>query len=89
MTKLQKIIEATKETSSYFFSKDTLRFFNQRLSDFKVKEFLGDTYIIAPSVQPFGTMWTIRKVIGDTLEIVNDYSIKQELISMYFQRSNK
>ena len=48
--KIQEIKERTKKTSPYFFSRDTMKFFNQTLKDFKVKKLNDTEYLIyAPS----------------------------------------
>ena len=53
MTKKPTIYEIkrlTKETSPFFFTRDTMRFFNQRLKDFKVYPLeKGRFKITAPS----------------------------------------
>ena len=47
---IQEIKERTKKTSPYFFSRDTMKFFNQTLKDFKVKKLNDTEYLIyAPS----------------------------------------
>lgn len=47
---IQEIKERTKETSPYFFSPETLKFFGQKLSDFTVKKLNEHEYhIYAPS----------------------------------------
>lgn len=52
---ISAIREATRESSPFFFSRDTLRFFGQRVGMFKVwKGKSGAFYIAAPSY------WTDR-----------------------------
>tara|TARA_R100000426_G_C4737918_1_gene78413 strand:- start:39 stop:260 length:222 start_codon:yes stop_codon:yes gene_type:complete len=47
---IYEIKERTKETSPYFFSRNTMKFFGQRMKDFKVyKQKDGRFKIIAPS----------------------------------------
>ena len=41
------IKERTRETAPYFFAKDTLRFFGQKMSDFKVKRLDNTHYMIS------------------------------------------
>mgnify|MGYP003133863465 FL=1 len=52
---IYEIKERTKETSPYFFSRNTMKFFGQRMKDFKVyKQKDGRFKIIAPS----GSNWS-------------------------------
>ena len=47
---IQEIKQRTKKTSPFYFSADTLKFFNQTLEDFKVKKLNETEYLIyAPS----------------------------------------
>lgn len=47
---ISEIKEATRGKSPYFFTKNSMRFFNQRMSNFKVKTSpKGNIYIYAPS----------------------------------------
>jgi len=49
---ISEIKRATVKTAPYFFSRDTLRFFGQTMSSFKVKRSpKGNIYIYARSVQ--------------------------------------
>ena len=43
---IYEIKRLTKKTAPYFFSKDTMRFFNQTLKDFKVKKQIDGRYKI-------------------------------------------
>jgi len=46
---IQEIKERTKVTEPYYFSRDTMKFFGQKLEDFKViKESDGRYKIVAP-----------------------------------------
>ena len=52
---IYEIKKRTKETSPYFFSRNTMKFFGQRMKDFKVyKQKDGRFKIIAPS----GSNWS-------------------------------
>mgnify|MGYP003153140969 CR=1 FL=1 len=55
---IYQIKEKTKETAPYFFSADTMRFFDQKLSDFKVEKQSDNRYKI--SAKSFGGNKTIR-----------------------------
>jgi len=47
---INEIKEQTKKTAPYFFSEDTMKFFNQTLKDFRVKKLNETEYLIyAPS----------------------------------------
>ena len=47
---IQEIKQRTKTSAPHYFSADTLRFFNQKLTDFKVKKLNETEYLIyAPS----------------------------------------
>ena len=43
---IYEIKRLTKETAPYFFSRDTMKFFNQTLKDFKVKKQIDGRYKI-------------------------------------------
>jgi len=58
---IYEIKRRTKETSPYFFSRDTLRFFGQRMEDFKVKKINNDCYHINAPMYDFN-----GKYMGDT-----------------------
>jgi hypothetical protein len=64
------IEEATKETSPYFFSRDTLAFFGQTMDSFKVTK-QGAKYLIeAPSGKNWsGKHWTRRLFNPETNEL--------------------
>ena len=64
---IYEIEEATKEKSPYFFSRDTLRFFGQRMSSFQVYREEGKIFIFANSKH--GTV-TRREFINNDLELV-------------------
>lgn len=59
---IYEIKKRTKETAPYFFSKDSMKFFGQRLKDFKVKKQLDGRFkILAKSGKNWeNTHWTIR-----------------------------
>jgi hypothetical protein len=60
--KIQEIKQRTKDTSPYFFSRKTLKFFGQTLKDFKVKKMTDGRYRIkaicrnAPHTKPYYTV---------------------------------
>ena len=58
---IYEIKQEIEEKSPYFFSKKTLRFFGQKLTDFKTKTMGGDIYIYAPSY------WD-KKLMGYTVK---------------------
>lgn len=79
---IQYIKDAVAEKSPHFFSRDTLRFFGQTLSDFKVwKGPSGDYYIAAPSYwydngkSKFMGV-SFRKFTGDNLKQVEHPEFK-------------
>tara|TARA_R100001530_G_scaffold106773_1_gene74587 strand:+ start:424 stop:648 length:225 start_codon:yes stop_codon:yes gene_type:complete len=59
---IQEIKERTKKTAPYFFSDDTLQFFGQKLTDFKVEEEADGRYRLwarcknAPHKEPYFTV---------------------------------
>jgi len=82
MVTINEIYNSEEKKGTYFFSKDTMRFFNQKFSDFKVIENQGKEYIIAPSVMDFGIMFTVREWKNETLEMVKD-DTKENIIKLY------
>lgn len=72
------IREATRQNSPHFFDRDTLKFFGQRMSSFRVwKGKSGATYIAAPMRHEdrhtgrfYTTGLTLRKFTGADLELV-------------------
>jgi hypothetical protein len=71
---IYEIKELTRETSPYFFSKDTLKFFNQKISDFKVYKQEGGKYLItAPSY------WD-GKLMGYTKRLFNPETNELEFV---------
>lgn len=57
---------ATLEKAPYFFSKDTLRFFGQKMTDFKIKKQPDGRYLIsAPMKDPSG------RIVGTTERLFN------------------
>ena len=69
---IYEIQDATKYTSPYFFSKQTLRFFGQTMGAFKVKASpSGKIFLYAPIVVDGKTIsYTLREFSGDTLKHV-------------------
>jgi hypothetical protein len=65
----------TEKTSPYFFSRDTLKFFNQKMSDFKVTRYfeMGLYFIIAPMRNERG------ETIGYTTRYFNPKTNELEL----------
>ncbi len=55
---IYEIKRLTKEKAPYFFSKDTMKFFNQTLRDFKVESVKDGRFKI--SADSFGDNETIR-----------------------------
>ncbi len=73
---IQEIKQRTKDTAPHYFSSNTLSFFNQKLSDFKVKKLNDTEYLIhAPSY------WNGR-LMGKSMQIFN--SITNDLKSTSF-----
>jgi len=66
---IYEIKRLTKEKAPYFFSKDTMQFFNQTLRDFKVESMKDGRFKI--SANSFGENETIRffNPITNDLEI--------------------
>lgn len=67
---IYEIKRLTKEKAPYFFSKDTMKFFNQKLKDFKVETMEDGRFKI--SADSFGDNETIRFFNPKT----NDLEIK-------------
>lgn len=67
---IYEIKRLTKEKATYFFSKDTMKFFNQTLKDFKVETMEDGRFKI--SADSFGDNETIRFFNPKT----NDLEIK-------------
>tara|TARA_R100000900_G_scaffold78092_1_gene61649 strand:- start:2574 stop:2822 length:249 start_codon:yes stop_codon:yes gene_type:complete len=69
---IQEIKQRTKKNAPHYFSANTLKFFNQRLSDFKVKKLNETEYLIyAPSYwdgRLMGTSMRIFNTITEDLE---------------------
>ena len=55
---ISEIKKRTKKTAPYFFSTDTMRFFEQKLSDFKVNKQSDGRFKI--SAKSFGRNTTVR-----------------------------
>ena len=74
---IYEIKRRTEETSPYFFSKKTMKFFNQTLKDFKVYKLSEYFYLITcPSFIGYGksTMLTKRIFFTQTNELL-DYDM--------------
>lgn len=70
---IYEIKRRTAITSPYFFSRDSMRFFRQKLRDFSVKKH-GDKYLIsAPSY------WN-GKLMGYTQRLFNPITNELEMI---------
>jgi len=62
---IYEIKRKTKNTAPYFFSAKTLKFFGQKMSDFKVKKLNETEYLIhAPS-------YCNEKLMGKSMHIFN------------------
>jgi hypothetical protein len=48
---LAEIAAANEAAGNFYFSRDTLRFFNQRKGDFRVRHVAGRIFVYAPSVR--------------------------------------
>jgi len=48
----------TKETAPYFFSRDSMRFFRQKMKDFRVKKMEDGRYLVM--AKSFGGNTTVR-----------------------------
>ena len=71
---IQEIKKLTEKTEPYFFAPNTMRFFGQSLSDFKVIKQSDNRYkIIAPSYDHLGNY------MGDTIRYFNPKNNKLEL----------
>ncbi len=72
---ISEIKKATLETSPYFFTRETLRFFGQRMSSFSVKKQPdGRIKISAPMFDRSG------KNMGDTIRFFNPSNNQLETI---------
>ena len=64
---IYEIKKRTAETSPYFFSRGTLKFFGQRMKDFRVTKHDGGKYLIsAPSYWDGKLMGYTRRVFNPT-----------------------
>ena len=81
------IKEATKEKSPYFFERDAMRFFNQKMKDFKVKKSpLGNIYIYATSYWDDELMgYTFSQFKDDDLLGINLDTKTEESILNYIK----
>jgi hypothetical protein len=72
---ISEIKKATLETAPYFFSKETMRFFGQRMSSFSVKKQPdGRVRISAPMFDRSG------KNMGETIRFFNPVNNQLETI---------
>ena len=62
---IYEIKEQTKKTAPYFFSRKTMKFFNQRLKDFKVKKLNETEYLI------YANSYWNGQLMGKTMRIFN------------------
>lgn len=73
--KISEIKKATLETAPYFFTKETLRFFGQKMSSFSVKKQPDGRFkISAPMFDRSG------KNMGDTIRFFNPSNNQLETI---------
>ena len=84
---IYEIKEQTKKTAPHFFSKDTMKFFNQRLKDFKVKKLNETEYLIYAPTYWYNNCESIEEIIngrlmGYTMRIFN--TITKELKNASF-----
>lgn len=63
MQTIEEIARRNKEAGGKYFDKDTLSFFNQKLSDFRVIEFDDRTFVKAVSKDAFGIHWSIAEIL--------------------------
>ena len=63
---IYEIKERTKETSPYFFSRDTLKFFHQTMSMFRVKKQSDGKYRISAPMRDWN-----GKNVGQTVRYFN------------------
>lgn len=67
------IKERTKDKAPYFFSKDTMAFFNQTLKDFTVKKLSDTEYLIeAPSYWGGKLMGYTRRIFNTETNDLHD-----------------
>lgn len=59
----------TEETSPYFFSRDTMKFFKQRMSDFKVTRHGDDSFLI----QAQGEHGTTKRIFNPFTNQLESY----------------
>jgi hypothetical protein len=65
---ISEIKKLTAETAPYYFARDTMRFFKQRMSDFKVSKCEDGRYLIqAPS--KYGTSVRYFNPVNNELEL--------------------
>ena len=60
---IHEIKERTQKTAPHFFSRDTMRFFNQTLKDFKVKKLNENEFLI------FAPSYWDGKLMGNTMRV--------------------
>jgi hypothetical protein len=70
---IYEVKEKTKKTAPYFFSRDTMKFFGQKMKDFKVKKASDGRYKITAQS---GANW---KFNHETIRYFNPENNKLEL----------
>ena len=81
---IYEIKRRTKKTSPYFFSKDTLRFFGQRMKDFKVTKINDDCYHINAPMYDYCGVY-----MGDTNRFFYPSTNKLSLLKVDLNKRSK
>ena len=63
---INEIKKRTQKTAPHFFSRDTMRFFNQKLRDFKVKKLNDTEYLVYADSYWFGNFMGVTIRVFDT-----------------------
>ena len=67
---ISEIKAKTLKTNPYFFSRDTMRFFGQRMSSFRVRRSpKGNIFIYAPGQKSAGAGYTFRQYKNGELNL--------------------
>jgi hypothetical protein len=74
---IYEIKARTKETSPYFFSRRTLKFFGQTMKSFKVRKLNDHEYFI------FAPSYSNGKIIGYTKRIFDTRNNKLKMTSLF------
>lgn len=77
---IQEIKQRTKKKSPNYFSAKTLKFFNQKLSDFKIKKLSDTEYLI------YATSYWDGRLMGTSMKIFN--TITEDLEDASFIDAN-